>query len=79
MIICVMSSQHRDKPLNVRPPTDDRERAQAALQSRDKDMTSFVTAFLRAVATDPDATLAFLAKFWPEPKPRGRPPKTGEN
>ena len=74
-MILSMSSQHRDPPLNVRPPTADRTAATDALTERGKDMTGFVTACLRALAANPDRLLRQLAPHWPEPKPRGRPPR----
>lgn len=76
MLISV-SSQHRDEPLNVRPPNEDRKAAHAALGERGKDMTGFITACLRALVRDPDRLLALLAPHWPAPKARGRPRRDG--
>lgn len=74
-MVCMMSNQHRDKPLNVRPPTEDREAAQAVLKAQRRDMTSFITACLRKFVAEPDKMIEFVGTHWPEPKPRGRPPK----
>jgi hypothetical protein len=71
----MMSSQHRDAPLNVRPDTAARRVAQAVLSERERDMTAFITACLATVAAEPDAMLALLDPHWPTPKPRGRPPR----
>jgi hypothetical protein len=68
-----MSSQHRDKPLSVRPDRLTREAAEHVLIDRDLKMTEFVTACLRALATDPNQLLTVLQPHWPQPRPRGRP------
>jgi hypothetical protein len=71
----MMSNQHRDRPLSVRPPNESRIAAQAALTEYSWEMTEYITAALDAVATDPAATLAHLEPYRPPAKPRGRPRK----
>ncbi|MTD57176.1 hypothetical protein [Amycolatopsis pithecellobii] len=71
-----MGSQHADPALTVRPPAEVKDRADAVLKERGLPMRGFVVACLAALADDPDAFLAHLAKHWPAEKPRGRPRAT---
>jgi hypothetical protein len=70
-----MASQHADPTLGVRAPAELRDAATATLTARDMQMQAFVVACLTAVTANPDQMLKALAKYWPEPKPRGRPRK----
>jgi hypothetical protein len=69
----VVSSQHAERALTVRPPVELRNAAQRVLTERDREMQAFVVACLAALTADPDPFLAQLAVYWPPPKPRGRP------
>lgn len=68
-----MSSQHRNPPLTIRPPSELKTRATTALG--DREMQAFVVACLTALVDDPDGFLARLEDHWPPETPRGRPRK----
>lgn len=68
-----MPSQHANPALTVRPPADVKAAAQTELDDRGKEMQAFVTACLAAVANEPDKMLSVVEKYWPAPRPRGRP------
>lgn len=70
-----MSNRHKDRALTFRPPEEVRAPAQDALTERGREIGAFLTACLDALAANPDGFLAQLAPHWPDPKPRGRPPR----
>lgn len=76
-MLITVSSRHRDKAMTVRLPDEARTAGQAVLDDRDLQLKAFVVACFLALAAEPDALLPLLAKYWPEPRPLGRPPKKG--
>lgn len=81
MILGMAKSTHssEDRAVTIRPRAVVLDRAQDVLDERSLEMRGFFMACLAAVAADPDVLLTHIAQYWPEPKRRGRPPKTAAN
>jgi hypothetical protein len=71
----MVSSQHADPAMTVRPPADVREKAVNLLARRQREMQAFIVACLGAFNADPDGFLEVVLPHWPAPKPLGRPTK----
>jgi hypothetical protein len=63
-----------DRPPNkcFRPEANEYAGATSNLLERDRHIGDFLRACLAWVKADPDAALATLAPWWPEPRPRGK-------
>jgi hypothetical protein len=68
-----MASQHKLKGTTVRPEPEELDAAKPHLNGRS--VETLLRASLRALAADPERTLAALEPYWPPEKPRGRPRK----
>ncbi|MFC0431082.1 hypothetical protein [Kutzneria buriramensis] len=68
-----MASQHDQPQRSWRPDPDEYETAQSLLSDRGQSITAYLRACLRWLEHEPDAALAALAPYWPEPRPTGRP------
>lgn len=73
--ILSMSSQHRLKPTNFRPETDEFEPVKQAMDDQGREMDAFLRACLRWYRHDPESATETLAPHWPPSRPRGRPPR----
>lgn len=68
-----MTDGHRNPGRTVRPAPD--EVAAAAPYLDGRTWEDLLRAAMRALAADPERTLALLAPHWPPPRRRGRPPR----
>lgn len=68
-----MSSRHGQPQHSWRPEPGEYAHAKASLHARSRTMSSYLRACLRWLNRDPEAALATLAPFWPQPRPTGRP------
>lgn len=69
-----MSSRHRLPTRTYRPEPEEHAAAVAALPDG-MPLDTYLRACLRALAADPEGTLAWLRPYLPEPRPLGRPPR----
>jgi hypothetical protein len=70
--------RHADPKLTVRPTEELRRAVLDLLRQRGLTAQDFMIACLSALASDPERQIEAVAPYWPEPKPRGRPPKKAD-
>lgn len=74
VVVARTGSKHTDPAMTVRVPDGLKDAARQALTDRGRELRAFVVACLTALRDDPDRLLTYLRPYWPDPKPRGRPP-----
>ncbi|MBS9535584.1 hypothetical protein KIH27_18520 [Mycobacterium sp. M1] len=68
------SGPHLEQAMTVRVPPGLKDDVRKLLDDHDRELRAFVVASLRALHDQPEAFLAYLKPYWPEPRLRGRPP-----
>ena len=66
-------SQHAEPAMTVRVPTGLKDDARQTLSGRGLELRAFIVACLAALRAHPEAVLAVVEPYWPDPKVRGRP------